>query len=75
MAIARKNDIKMAVSSYVTTLRRVRPQLTGERLKEMGYKPGPAFTTMLNDLLDIRLDGIALSEADEEAFIRKNYPL
>jgi tRNA nucleotidyltransferase (CCA-adding enzyme) len=75
MAIARKNDIKMAVSSYVTTLRRTRPQLTGQRLKEMGYKPGPAFTTMLNDLMDIRLDGLVRNEAEEEAFIRKNYPL
>jgi tRNA nucleotidyltransferase (CCA-adding enzyme) len=75
MAIARKNDVKMAVSLYVTTLRRVRPQLTGQKLKEMGYKPGPAFTTMLNDLLDVRLDGIVQTEAEEEAFIRKNYPL
>lgn len=75
MAIARKNDIKMAASHYVTTLSRIRPQLTGQRLKEMGYKPGPAFTTMLNDLLDIRLDGMVQNEAEEEDFIRKNYPL
>jgi tRNA nucleotidyltransferase (CCA-adding enzyme) len=75
MAIARKNDIKKAVSLYVTTLRQIRPQLTGRRLKEMGYKPGPLFTTMLHDLLDIRLDGMVQSEADEEAYIRKNYPL
>ena len=75
MAVARKNDIKMAVSLYVTTLRQVRPQLTGRKLKEMGYKPGPSFTTMLNDLLDARMDDIVASEAEEESLIRKNYPL
>ena len=75
MAIARKNDIKKAVSLYVTTLRQVRPQLTGRKLTEMGYIPGPAFTTMLNDLLDARLDGIVRNTAEEAAYIRKNYPL
>ena len=75
MAIARKNDIKKAVSLYVTTLRQVRPQLTGGELKEMGYTPGPAFTTMLNDLLDARLDAIVRNKAEEAAYIRKNYPL
>jgi len=75
MAIARKNDIKMAVSLYVTSLSRIRPLLTGQRLKEMGYKPGPSFTVMLNDLLDARLDGAVQTEADETALIRKNYPL
>ncbi len=75
MAIARKNDIKKAVSHYVTTLRLVRTHLTGQKLKEMGYRPGPAFTTMLNDLLDARLDRSVHTEAEEEAYIRRNYPL
>jgi tRNA nucleotidyltransferase (CCA-adding enzyme) len=75
MAIARKNDIKKAVSHYVTTLRQVRTRLTGKKLKEMGYQPGPLFTTMLNDLLDARLDGIVHTQAEEEAYIRRNYPL
>ncbi|MDR3629579.1 MAG: CBS domain-containing protein [Desulfocapsaceae bacterium] len=75
MAIARKNDIKMAVSLYVTSLSRIRPLLSGQRLKDMGYRPGPAFTSMLNDLLDARLDGLVQSEAEEEALIRRNYPL
>jgi len=75
MAIARKNDIKKAVSHYVTTLRQIRTRLTGQKLKEMGYRPGPVFTTMLNDLLDARLDGIVHSQAEEEAYIRHNYPL
>jgi tRNA nucleotidyltransferase (CCA-adding enzyme) len=75
MAIARKNDVKKAVSHYVTTLRQVRTHLTGQKLKEMGYQPGPLFTTMLNDLLDARLDGIVHSQEEEEAYIRRNYPL
>jgi tRNA nucleotidyltransferase (CCA-adding enzyme) len=75
MAIARKNDIKMAISHYVTDLRRVRPLLTGQKLKELGYRPGPVFTSIRNDLLDARLDGLVRTETDEVALVRKNYPL
>ncbi len=75
MAITRKNDIKKAVSHYVTTLRQIRPHLTGQKLKEMGYQPGPAFTTMLNDLQDAILDGIVDTPTEEEAYIQQNYPL
>lgn len=75
MAISRKNDTKMAVSHYVTTLRQVRCHLTGRRLKKMGYTPGPAFSTMLGDLLDAHLDGIVSTEAEEEEYIRQRYPL
>ena len=75
MAIARKNDIKKAVSHYVTTLSKIRTDINGQQLKQMGYRPGPAFATMLNDLLDARLDGIVHSKEEEKAYIISHYPL
>jgi tRNA nucleotidyltransferase (CCA-adding enzyme) len=75
MAKARKNQIKKAVSNYVTTLRHTQTELTGNDLMALGYQPGPEFKTILNDLLDARLDGIVSSREDEIAYIGRTYPL
>lgn len=75
MAVARKSTVKKAVSNYVTEMRQTAPLLTGRDLMAMGYRPGPAFKTMLNDLLDARLDGQVITREDEAAFIISNYPL
>ncbi len=75
MAIARKNQIKKAVSNFVTTLRQMRTDLSGDDLMALGYLPGPEFKTMLNNLLDARLDGIVGSREEEMAFIARTYPL
>lgn len=75
MATARKNIVKQYVSSYVTTLRDVRTATDGKKLKAMGYSPGPAFTTILNDLLSAKLDGRVGDEEDEKRFLHQNYPI
>lgn len=74
MAIARKNQIKKAVSNYVTALRQVRTELSGDDLMTLGYQPGPEFKTILNDLLDARLDGRINSREDEITFLAEIYP-
>jgi tRNA nucleotidyltransferase (CCA-adding enzyme) len=43
MAKAKKEEHKKAISLYLTTLRKINPELTGEELKKMGYTPGPVF--------------------------------
>jgi tRNA nucleotidyltransferase (CCA-adding enzyme) len=74
MAKARKNQIKKAVSNYVTTLRHTQTVLTGDDLMILGYQPGPEFKTILNDLLDARLDGKVSSREDEIAYVGRAYP-
>lgn len=74
MAKARKNQIKKAVSNYVTTLRHTQTVLTGDDLMILGYQPGPEFKTILNDLLDARLDGKVSSREDEIAYVGRTYP-
>jgi tRNA nucleotidyltransferase (CCA-adding enzyme) len=75
MSIARKSTVKKAVSNYVTELRQTKTLLGGRDLMTMGYPPGPDFKTMLNDLLDTRLDGAVTSKDDEIRYIQQNYPL
>ncbi len=75
MSIARKNDIKKAVSLYVTSLRHTRTHTTGDKLKTMGYQPGPSFKKMLNALLGAQLDELVTTEEDEEIYLKKHYPL
>ncbi len=74
MTIARKKHIQQATSFYVTTLRPTEPLIGGKVFKEMGYKPGPLFRTMLNHLLELQLDGRLHTEEEAVNFIRSTYP-
>jgi len=73
MAKAEDERQKKAISLYLTTLRNIRPSLTGDDLKEMGYTPGPIFKEILTSLLDARLEG-RLKDRDEEVeFVRREF--
>ena len=45
--------------------------LRGEDLKRLGLKPGPQFKTILDRLLDARLNGHVSTESDERAFVHR----
>lgn len=75
ISMARKKSAKRAVSLYVTYLRHVTNELNGNDLRELGYAPGPLYRTMLNHLLEARLDGLVRSRDEEIDFVRRHYPL
>ncbi len=75
MTMARKRYIQQAVSLFVTGLRKVRPLVSGEELKGLGYVPGPQFRAMLNHLIERQLDGEITSQQQAIDFIRKSYPI
>ena len=75
IAMARKKTAKMAVSHYVTHLRHTTTYIQGVDLKEMGFKTGPIFRTILNHLLEAKLDGEVHNRAEEIKYIKRNYPL
>jgi tRNA nucleotidyltransferase (CCA-adding enzyme) len=75
MAVARKTEVKKAVSTYVTTLRHQTPLLNGDDLKQLGYRPGPPFKKMLEALLLARLDGLTSTRDEEIAFLQEHFPL
>jgi tRNA nucleotidyltransferase (CCA-adding enzyme) len=75
IAMARKKTAKKAVSHFVTHLRHYKTNIQGVDLKKMGYKSGPIYKTILNHLLEAKLDGEVETRADEMKFIKKHYPL
>ena len=75
MAITKKQAGKKAVSLFVTHLQYTKPELQGDDLIRMGYSPGPIFKKILTHLLDARLDGLVQSKKEEEALIKREYPL
>ena len=53
----------------------VRPArlLTGEDLMRMGYRPGPAFRTILGALEDAQLEGAVSNREEAVEFVRRSY--
>ncbi|MBC8317967.1 MAG: CBS domain-containing protein [Desulfobulbaceae bacterium] len=75
MAICRNKIGQQAVSTYVTQLRNIKNFTHGADLKKMGYTPGPTYQTMLNHLLEAKLDGLIHSREDEIQLLKEHYPL
>ncbi len=74
LAISRSKDITEAVSGYITTLRHIRPIVTGSDLLAMGYKAGPDFTKMLDFLRSEKLDGRLTTKEEEESALYSHFP-
>jgi len=75
MAIARKTEIKKAISLYMTSMRTESTLLNGTDLKKRGYRPGPIYKDILHSLLLARLDGTINSREDEIELLNKKFPL
>jgi tRNA nucleotidyltransferase (CCA-adding enzyme) len=75
MSKAKNKDVKKSISLYLTTLRNVKPDLSGADLKKMGYRPGPLFKKILTAILDARLDKLIKSREGEEEFVKQKFPL
>jgi tRNA nucleotidyltransferase (CCA-adding enzyme) len=63
--------VRAHLSHYWETYRHVKPVLSGNDLKAMGYKPGPLFGEVLDALRDARLDGQLSSEEEERRLARE----
>jgi tRNA nucleotidyltransferase (CCA-adding enzyme) len=72
---AKQEGQKKAISLYLTTLRKIRPGLTGKDLKAMGYEPGQLFNKILKTILDARLEGKIKSKEEEVRFVREKFPV
>jgi poly(A) polymerase len=59
-----------------TPAEQVRPArlMTGEDLKEMGWKPGPRFKEILNAVEEAQLDGTLEGREEALEFVRSRYP-
>jgi tRNA nucleotidyltransferase (CCA-adding enzyme) len=73
MALSQDEEIKRAVSDYLTTYSRITTHLKGKDLTDLGISPGPIYRKILNTLLYARLDGRAETREEEITLVKKKY--
>jgi tRNA nucleotidyltransferase (CCA-adding enzyme) len=66
--------VRKQIWRYLNNWWNAKPILNGNDLKKLGYKPGPQFQIMLNDLLNATLDGIVSDTVGATKFISDRYP-
>ncbi len=59
------------VVKYLDLKERIELESNGHDLKKLGFKPGPAFKIMLDELYDLKLDEQVISYQDEINMLRK----
>jgi tRNA nucleotidyltransferase (CCA-adding enzyme) len=59
------------IKKYLTDLRDIHLETSGETLKEMGYRPSEKFKVVLEKLLEMKLDGKVKSREDEILTIKQ----
>ena len=75
MVLSRGEKVRRWISQYCTHLRHVRPLLSGNDLKSLGYAPGPIYKEILAVLLKARLNEKVVTRNDEIDLVRKRFPL
>jgi tRNA nucleotidyltransferase (CCA-adding enzyme) len=66
--------IRRQIWKYLTIWSQIQPLLNGTDLQKMGYKPGPQYRQMLDDLLMATLDRLVIDRSTAESFIRSKFP-
>ncbi len=74
IALNSPRAIRKQIWHYLTVWANVQPILNGNDLKKLGYKPGPKYRQILDDLLAATLDGEIKNKADAEKFLAQRYP-
>ncbi len=73
LALSKNEEVRRAISIYVTKLRHQEVELDGHDLAALGLIPGAEFGRILKGLLDARLDGKVSSRQEEVALVKKQY--
>nr|WP_282959067.1 CBS domain-containing protein [Desulfobacter hydrogenophilus] len=72
LALTKNESVRKAISHFYTHQRKIKPLIGGKDLKSVGIKPGPVYTTILNKIIDEKLDG-KLNTMEEEIKFAKHY--
>jgi tRNA nucleotidyltransferase (CCA-adding enzyme) len=62
--------IRRQIWRYLTVWQHIQPPLTGNDLRRLGYKPGPQYRQILDNLLAATLDGEIIDRASAEEFLK-----
>ena len=73
IAVQSPRKVRRQIWQYLTKWANVEPLLNGNDLKALGYKPGPNFKQMLDDLLAATLDGTVRDRVSAIAFLAAHY--
>jgi len=73
MAKTQSEKVRRLISGYFTHLRKIRVELRGRDLVNMGFQPGPLFKRILDGLLKARLNGEVNSREEEIRFALENF--
>jgi len=65
--------VRQVISHFITNLLLVRPELTGEDLKKLGFTPGPVYRKILDRLLAARLDHEVRQRHEEIALVLREF--
>jgi tRNA nucleotidyltransferase (CCA-adding enzyme) len=74
IAMQSSRVIRRKIWQYLTIWRNVQPILNGNDLQQIGYKPGPQYRQMLDDLLAATLDKVICNKTQAEEFLAQHYP-
>ncbi|MDH6085422.1 CBS domain-containing protein [Umezakia ovalisporum] len=66
--------LRRQICHYLKDLANVQPILNGNDLKKLGYKPGPQYRQILDDLLAATLDKVIENPTEAEEFLTNHYP-
>ncbi|WP_414566647.1 MULTISPECIES: CBS domain-containing protein [unclassified Anabaena] len=74
IALQSQRNIRRQIWHYLTSLTNVQPILNGNDLKQLGYKPGPQYRQILDELLAATLDEVIKNKEEAEEFLAQHYP-
>jgi len=75
IAVQGSLNVRKAIWQYLTRWVHVKPLLSGDDLKALGYKPGRQFKQILDELQAAALDGMIRDRAEAEIYLSQHYPL
>ncbi len=75
IAVQSPKPLRHTIWKYLTVWSLVQPPLNGNDLRQLGYKPGPMYRQMLDDLRAAALDGVVSDRTQAEQFLAEHYPL
>ncbi|MEH2397444.1 CBS domain-containing protein [Nostoc sp.] len=74
IALQSRRDIRHQIWEYFTVWANMQPLLNGNDLKKLGYKPGPQYRQILDDVVAATLDGVIKDKTEAEEFLANHYP-
>ncbi|MEM7553333.1 MAG: CBS domain-containing protein [Cyanobacteria bacterium P01_A01_bin.84] len=74
IALQTPRNLRKQIWHYATVLVNIQPLLNGNDLKTLGYKPGPSYKQMLDNLLWATLDGEISTQEMAKEYLLKHYP-